>query len=192
MKIKTMVIAATILAAASAGAYSHTGATGIVKERMDGMAEMGKVVKALSAMMRGDTKYSAAQVKKGAAVLSSHAGDRLLYLFEKGGNPHPSVARDEIWTNWGEFKEIADRLAVLTKGLGAAADNGMMAGKTAKTGMMGAGNSNMMGTGKSSMMGGSAKMPSARMLAGMPTDAVFNMVTQTCSSCHTKFRLEKK
>jgi len=189
MKIKTVVIAATILAAASAGAYSHTGATGIVKERMDGMASMGKVVKALSAMMRGDAKYSAAQVKKGAAILSSHAGDRLLHLFEKGGNSHPSVARDEIWTNWGEFKGIADRLAVLTKGLDAAASNGLMKGKAAKSSMMGTGKSSMMG---GAMMGGGAQMPSPQMLAGMPVDAVFNMVTQTCSSCHTKFRLEKK
>lgn len=35
-------------------------------------------------------------------------------------------------------------------------------------------------------------MMTAEQLAAMPADGVFNMVAQTCSSCHTKFRLEKK
>jgi len=184
MKIKTTVIAAAFLAAASAVAYSHGGATGIVKERMDGMAAMGKVVKTLSLMMRGDVEYNAAQVKQGAAVISSHAGEKLTKLFEKGGNLKPSVARDEIWTDWDAFKKIADRLAVLSSGLKAAAGNGLMKNDASK--------GSMMGTGASTMMGGSVKLPSAEMLAGMPTDTVFNLVTQTCSSCHTKFRIEKK
>lgn len=193
MKIKTTVIAAAFLAAASAAAYSHGGATGIVKERMDGMAAMGKVVKTLSMMMRGDMEYNAAQVKQGAAIISSHAGEKLTKLFEKGGNSKPSVARDEIWTDWDAFKNIADRLAVLSGGLEAAAGNGLMKNDASKGSMMGTSASTMMGAGKSSMMaGGNTKLPSAEMLAGMPTDAVFNLVTQTCSSCHTKFRIEKK
>lgn len=198
MKIKITVIAAAILAVASAAAYSHTGATGIVKERMDSMAAMGKVVKTLSLMMRGETEYNPSIVRQGAGIISLHSGDKILKLFEKGGNAKPSVARDEIWTNWTEFKELADRLTVLSKGLDAAADNGLMKGESSNSGMMGAGSStmmgqgSMMGAGKSGMMGNIADMPSTEMLAGMPTDAVFNLVTQTCSSCHTKFRIEKK
>ena len=149
-------------------------------------------------MMRGDMEYNAAQVKQGAAIISSHAGEKLIMLFEKGGNLKPSVARDEIWTDWDAFKKIADQLAVLSNGLEAASGNGLMMEGASKGSTMGTGASTMMGTGKSGMMtgsgmmGGDAKLPSAEMLAGMPTDAVFNLVTQTCSSCHTKFRIEKK
>ncbi len=29
-------------------------------------------------------------------------------------------------------------------------------------------------------------------IAQMPADGLFNMVAQTCSACHSKFRVEKK
>lgn len=197
MKIKTVAIAATMLASASIAAYSHGGATGIVKERMDGMSAMGEAIKVLSKMMRGEAEYDAAQIIQGAAVISSHSGNKLTKLFEPGSNAKPSVSRDEIWTSWDEFKELADRLGILANGLEAAAGNGLMNSEAAKGSMMGTAASTMMGAGKSTMMTGGmmgkiTEMPSTEMLAGMPTDAVFNMVTQTCSSCHTKFRLEKK
>ena len=52
----------------------------------------------------------------------------------------------------------------------------------------------MMGSGD--MMGGGGMMADATMgreeLAEMPADAVFAMVSDTCSSCHTRFRTEAK
>ncbi|MDN3720519.1 hypothetical protein ACFQEX_20140 [Roseibium salinum] len=58
------------------------------------------------------------------------------------------------------------------------------------------GSGTMMGggmTGNGSMMMGNApaEMDVAD-LAQMPADAVFNMTVQTCSACHTKFRIEKQ
>ncbi len=46
----------------------------------------------------------------------------------------------------------------------------------------------MMGGGQ--MMNGG--MPDPDHLAEMPADRVFQMVTDTCSSCHTRFRKEEK
>jgi cytochrome c556 len=40
------------------------------------------------------------------------------------------------------------------------------------------------------MMGRGGSVDAAA-LAAMPADGVFNMVAQSCSACHTKFRLEK-
>ena len=121
-------------------------------------------------------------------------------LFPKGSKHGPSEAREEIWTNWEEFKSLSNRLELLAAGLSDAADNGLMV-DVAKSGT---GSSNMMGqsTMGGSMMGGSmmgssmmaegGHIPDPEMLASMPADGVFNMLTQTCSACHTKYRLEKK
>ncbi len=70
---------------------------------------------------------------------------------------------------------------------------------TGQSGMMGqdtmmGGNSmmsqgGMMGSG--GMMGNAGHMADPEMLAQMPADGLFNMVAQTCSACHSKFRVEK-
>ena len=122
-------------------------------------------------------------------------------LFPQGSQHGPSEARDEIWTNWKEFEDLSNRLKVLAAGLGDAAENGLMTGShksgTGSSSMMMGGSmsdGSMMGgtmMGGSMMTGGKAA-PDREMLATMPADGVFNMLTQTCSACHTKFRLEKK
>ena len=48
--------AAFIILAGGVAAYAHGGATGIYKQRMDAMMDMSKVVKSLSAMMRGEVQ----------------------------------------------------------------------------------------------------------------------------------------
>ncbi|NRG18793.1 cytochrome c [Rhizobiales bacterium] len=192
--------AAGILLVAASGAFAHGGATGIVKERMDAMGELGKVMKTLSAMMRGETKYDAAVVRNSARTIRSHAGATMVKLFPEGSNPTPSEARDTIWANWNEFNELADRLALLAEGLEGAAGNGRMheGGEAASFDTM-----HMMGTGPASLMGGEGMLGISEMMGGgsgfesadfseMPADGVFNMVALTCSTCHTKFRQEKK
>ncbi len=184
-------------------ALAHGGATGIVKERMDGMMAMSKVVKSLSAMMRGDTEYDAEAVKDGAAIIKSHAGETMTALFPDGSASHESEAKPEIWSDWESFSAYAEQLAVYADGLAAAADNGLMHGDGSsmmggQSGMMGndngmMGGSSMMGSGMTGngMMGDATTMMDADQLAQMPVDGVFNMVTQTCSACHTQFRAEK-
>ena len=56
------------------------------------------------------------------------------------------------------------------------------------------GNSGMMGegSGMGSGMGSQVMEMNPEQWANMPVDGVFNMLTQTCSACHTRFRLEKK
>ena len=203
MRFKILIGVSLLAVISAAGAMAHGGATGIVKQRMDAMATMGKVVKSLSEMMRGDTEYDADLVRKGAAVVKSHAGQAMTALFPQGSLGKPSEARAEIWQDWEAFGELAKQLATFAEGLEAAADNGLMMQGDTKTGikmgmsdMMGTGGKNAMtaeGMSNSNMMGNrSTMMIDAAQLATMPTDGVFNMLTQTCSSCHTKYRLEKK
>ena len=199
--MKARIFAATTAATIITGglaAYAHTGATGVYKERMDAMMAMGKVVKSLSAMMRGETGFDAASVKEGARAIKSHAGEAMTSLFPEGTTEAPSEAREEIWSDWETFAALATQLETYATGLEIAADNGLGMSGEAQESMMGNCNSMMMGSqngmmgGGSGMMGSTQPMMTTEQLAAMPADGVFNMVAQTCSSCHIKFRLEKK
>lgn len=187
MKRKT-VFAAALVAVIGAGgtvALAHTGATGVVKERMELMESIGDATKALSEIMKGSVTYDAAKVKTLAKTIEGHGGETMTALFPKDSLDHPSQALPAIWTDWDRFSEIADQLSAYAGALGKAADNPRAA---ASTGMMQGGS--MMTQGGGMMMGGGA--PSADHLASMPPDAAFMHVAQTCSACHQDFRKKKE
>ena len=207
---KTAIFAGAILAggAASVSVSAHSGAKGIVGERMEHMEMLGDAVKQLTAMFTGKAPYDAAKVRDLANVVKDHGGATMTALFPKGSIEPPSEAKPEIWTDWQTFQALADQLESFGAGLAAAADNprgGMPGGSGMmgqQGGMMGQSGQGMMGQGMGQgMMGqnmmGSGGSPgvmpqhSAETFAQMPPDMVFGMVTQTCSSCHTRFRAEK-
>lgn len=190
-RVLLTVVAVTAL---SAAALAHGGATGIVKQRMDAMSAMSNAVKSLTVMMRGEVPYDAAAVSQGASIIKFHAGSAMTALFPPDSLNKPSVAKPEIWTDWAEFEALAMRLSAFADGLELAAGNGLMHQQGSMMGnqnMMDA--DGMMGSGGSAMMSGSmgGQMPDPAQLARMPADGVFNMLAQTCSACHTKFRIEK-
>ncbi|WP_421880422.1 c-type cytochrome [Pacificispira sp.] len=200
--MKKIVLAAVVATGLAGGtAFAHSGATGVVKERMDAMMSMGKSMKAVAAMMRGEVAYDADAVREAAALIKQHSGDAMTELFPEGSTGHPSEAKPEIWSKWDEFSDLAGRLAVYADGLALAADNGMMAdqGGMGSGGMMGAG-SNMMGSDSGMMGSGSGMMGgdqmhgnlSAEDIGTMPVDGAFAMTSQVCSACHTRFRAEDK
>lgn len=197
MKTTKIVMGAVVASAISATAFAHGGAVGVVKERMDGMSALGKTIKALAPMMRGEGTYDAETVRQGAETIKAHAGETLTKLFPVGSGGMPSEAKDVVWQDWEEFSALAEQLHFYSEGLGLAADNGLMVSNDTATdtsSMMG-GSSTMMGE-SGTMMGATAPMMagsmSLEMLSEMPADGVFTMVSQTCSSCHTKFRAEAK
>ena len=184
----------TIAAISITGAaLAHGGATGIVKERMDGMSAMGSAVKVLSEMMRGNIDYDPEVVKENALKIQMHAGEQLSKLFPEGSDGGPSEAKPDIWSNWTEFEEISQQLKIYAQALENAAPNGLMMQQSTTTSMMGDGGmadgaGMMSGSG---MMGAKQEIDLAT-ISAMPADGVFNMLAQTCASCHSKFRLEKK
>lgn len=207
-------ITAALTVSFGAAALAHSGATGVVKERMDGMSAMSKAVKAMAPIMRGKEDYDADAVRAAADVFIAHAGEDMVKLFPEGSDAMPSVALPAIWEEPEEFAALAEKLQVYATGLKEGAENGlakkdgggqsssMMGGSSggmmntgSASSMMGGGASSMMGGGASSMMGGAAagedKMMTVEEVAALPTDAAFAAVTQTCSACHQKFRAEK-
>lgn len=197
MKTSTLLAGAMAASLAAAAAFAHGGATGVVKQRMDAMVMIRDAMKVLTPMMQGKTPYDAAVVKEQARVIGAHGGDALTDLFPEGSLDKPSEARPEIWENWSDFQDLATQLSVYSEGLELAAENGlMMAGESQGDSMMQGGmmgnQSGMMGSqGGMMMQGGMSGTPDPEMLAAMPADGVFLRLSQSCSACHTLYRVEK-
>jgi cytochrome c556 len=201
-KFVAVMTAATIVIS-TAGAFAHGGATGIVKERMDLMASLGKSMKSLTAIMQGKVAYDVEQVRQLARGIGSHGSTSMSSLFPAGSDKKPSEALPNVWKDWNKFTKLADQLSTYAKALESSAGNermmsqggmpppasgGMMSGNQ---GMMPQSGSGMMGGNQSMMMGGAPGSPSAEQLAKMPPQAAFMSIARTCSSCHQDFRKEK-
>lgn len=184
------------VALTSAFALAHGNASGVVKERMELMEEMKESMKSMSDIFSGKRDYDAQIIKKAARVIERNAGEALTRLFPEGSRHGPSEARPEIWQEWGRFEYQAALLKRYSTALEKAADNGAVSPGGMPSGMVNG--SSMMGSGSMMMGSGSAmgammkgEEPSEEHLSAMPADRVFRMVTDTCSSCHTRYRIEE-
>ncbi len=90
-------------------ALAHTGATGIVKERMDAMSSIGDNMKVIGAMIKGEAAFDGKRVEAAARVIAGHA-EEFPRLFPEGTNEKPSEALPAIWTDWDKFIGIATNL----------------------------------------------------------------------------------
>ena len=199
MTLRKTILGAAAIVGLSAAALAHSGATGVVKERMDAMKSMGEAIKQIKPMMSGEAAYDEAAVRAAAQSIAKEAGEAMTSKFPEGSTDHPSEALPRTWDEWERFAALADQLEMAANGLAMAAGNGLhgdghMMGD--QSGMMG-GQSGMMG-GSSSMMGGSSGMMmgnggfpngmTAEHIGQMPADGAFVMLTQTCSACHDRYR----
>ncbi len=166
-------LAAVILAiglAAPVGVLAHSGATGIVKERMELMKSVGAAMKILAKMFKGEEPYDADAVRKAATQIQGHGGEAMTKLFPEGSLDRPTEALPAIWQDWPQFETLAGRLADYSGALVKAAGNGAGALDGAAVG----------------------ENPDPNALAAMPPQASFVQLTQTCRSCHSKFRVKKE
>lgn len=160
------------VAFAGPGVLAHSGATGIVKQRMDSMETIGRSMKALNAMLRGEQAYDAVSVRALAREIGQHGGGNMTKLFPHGSMQKPTRALPAIWTEWDRFAALARRLSDSAAALGAAADNGRAPSASGTT-----------------RDGNSA--PGIDQLSKMSPEAVFAHLSNTCTACHRDFR-EKK
>ncbi|SHM66938.1 Cytochrome c556 [Roseovarius litoreus] len=190
MTFRKLVLCGAALAGLSAAAFAHSGATGVVKERMDAMKSMGDAVKRIKPMMSGEAAYDEAAVRAAAQAIADEAGTAMTEKFPEGSTDHPSEVLQRTWDEWSRFTGLAEQLEVAANGLAQAAGNGrhgdghMMGDQSS---MMG-GQSGMMGGG---MMMGNGDFPegmTASQIGQMPADGAFMMLTQTCSACHDRYR----
>ncbi len=106
------------IALIAASALAHSGATGVVKERMDGMKEMSHAAKAMGAVRAGAIPFSFDTLNLAGREIARH-GAAARTQFPGGSLTGPSEALPLIWTDrerfdqlMGEMVSAADRLAV--------------------------------------------------------------------------------
>ncbi len=108
---------------ASIAAIAHEGATGVIKERMDGMKTIGQQVKIMVPMMKGTLPYDPAKVAESASIIKNHAGENFTSLFPEGSHSKPSEALDDVWTDWSKFCDLATELETSANALRTVAVN---------------------------------------------------------------------
>lgn len=113
MKHRKPFFLAICFALLGAGAVlAHSGATGIVKERMDAMKAIGKAMKSLGAMAKGEAAFDAGKVGAASKTISDHAGefDRLFPDTKASRKSHVTEAAPAIWTDKPAFLALAKDL----------------------------------------------------------------------------------
>ena len=170
LKVTTVFVSVGFALTLAVAAFAHGGATGLVKERMDGMVAIAKSMKELVGM----SKAGSVDGPKAASLakdIQSHSGDAMLERFPAGPVPMVSEASPAIWDDWAEFEALAHRLGTLAEGLALSA-----MGVGQKTGLT---------------FGPADPLPPMDVLATTDFDDLLKATTQTCSSCHEAFRIKK-
>lgn len=110
MKYTILLLTALILTIAGA-VFAHSGATGVVKKRMDAMGDMGDRSKLVADMFKGKTDFDKAAIVDAADAFVMH-GSTMTELFpdtkdSRAGSK--TEALPVIWEEWDEFNErVAD------------------------------------------------------------------------------------
>ena len=113
MKNAGIILGASALAITLAvGAFAHGGATGIVKERMDGMMAMGKAMTNVGDMFKGKSSFDGQQIEKAAQNIKLHAAEigRLFPDTDKSRKGTGTEALPSVWDNNQEFLALAKEL----------------------------------------------------------------------------------
>ena len=99
--------------------WAHSGATGIVKERMDAMKDIGRAMKSLDAMAKGKASYSGADVSAASRTIKDHAAafDRLFPDTKASRKSHVTEAAPAIWADKPAFLALARKMADAAHGL---------------------------------------------------------------------------
>jgi cytochrome c556 len=101
---------AVALGGAASMVHAHSGASGVVKERMQLMKGMGDAMKTMGAMFKGEAPFEPDVVAEEAAHLAEHAR-KIPEVTPAGSIDHPSEALPIIWQDWDGYVESAEMLA---------------------------------------------------------------------------------
>lgn len=104
MKHLGLLTVAAILGCSAASA--HSGATGIVKIRMDAMKSVADDMKILGQMVKGGRVFDASIAGQSAINISNHAKE-IPNQFPENTTQMPSEASPAIWSKWDEFTALA-------------------------------------------------------------------------------------
>ena len=120
MKRFTLFFVMVAMGLSGAGAlYAHTGATGVVKQRMDMMTDIARQMKTISAIARGKAAFDGGSIAAAAERVADH-GKHMPMLFPKDSLKSPSEATARIWQDWEMFVAAATTMQKVAVSLAAA------------------------------------------------------------------------
>lgn len=123
MKHGKVIATLVLVSGIASAAFAHSGATGIVKQRMDKMGEVASQMKVIARMLNGQVDFDQAILEASAAEIADHASG-FEPLFPEGSVSPPSEARPRIWTRWDDFR---DQFATMEVRAGSLADQAALA-----------------------------------------------------------------
>jgi len=100
---------------------AHEGATGIVKQRMDEMEQIGRAVKRINDRL--ESKRGLADIARDAEEIRA-AASRMPSLFPLGSRDGHSDATPAVWERWPQFVAAAEALETAAEKLAATARSG--------------------------------------------------------------------
>ena len=166
------------LCAAIPLAAAHEGATGIVKERMMAMEGVGKAMKEIKAMLRGQKPYDGESVATLARRIRDQSGSTLTRFFPEDSLRHPTKASPEIWRRWELFETLAQDLGTSAEALAVAAE------KPDDKARLGSASE------KESTQSAMASADDAESQAVELPMAAFAKLARSCAACHREFRIK--
>ena len=122
MRLKDTALAIAIVAATATAVLGHSGATGIVKERMDLMKDVGAQMKAVGKMIEGETAFDPVGAASAARRIADHSRG-VLAMFPEGSNDPPSEALPVIWEEWADFAQLVSDMETRAGALAESAED---------------------------------------------------------------------
>lgn len=110
-----------VLSALAGAALAHSGATGIVKQRMDSMKSIAGSTKAISRLDWQQKEEARQVLRSNAETIRGHAS-HIVKMFPEGSIEGPSEAVPAIWERPDAFAELARRLEMSASDLFELAD----------------------------------------------------------------------
>lgn len=166
----------------------HSGAKGVVAERMELMERYEELMDRMFAVVHGEIPYSADLVTKAASEIRETSGGELANLFPEGSLQEPSEAGPEIWEQFETFSHYADMLqdfaGLLESNPTAPSDPELLPRKWEEVPAMGG-----MMRGDASRPGGGT--PARGMMGGQNAasmEAALWRMAHACNTCHEQFR----
>jgi cytochrome c556 len=100
-----LIMSSGVLVAANINA--HSGATGVVKQRMDVMSDMADAMKAMASVVKGKQEFNREIFIQGGELIAGHS-NMLPELFPEGSIQGSSEALPAIWQQWDDFVSLND------------------------------------------------------------------------------------
>src|SRR5262249_38101264 len=106
-KLSIIGVVGIVLSYAALAHEGHEHATGVVRERMELMTDMGKRLLAISKRLRANKELD--RIAPDAHAIKEASG-KITTEFPPGSTQFPTAAKPVVWQQWDDFSEKARKL----------------------------------------------------------------------------------